>query len=239
MTRRSEPRAQPGDQQSQVTPQYDDADIDASWPPPRTAERSDGRRRLPRAGKIASVILAITLVIGGIWALGGFKVRTDGRTSIKAGQLIKSGPFEFTFTHATAQRVKQFDDSFRWTLIMEGTGRTIADESNTPETGGNGMFVAKDPLTVETTESDSAKIGNGASLTSAANFNPGLAPVLYQVEFTFSERYEPSKDVQFSVNRLEHGNNYILDTGQKTWHNGRDVFVYRLPVTVLPPDLDD
>ncbi len=222
-----------------MPPQLDDVEVDASWQPPQDDDQNDGRRGLPGVAKAGIVILAIAVVIGGIWALGGFKVRTDERTLVQPGQLVKSGPYEFTFTDATVQKIKDYDDSIKWTLIVKGSGRTTGDESISPMTGGNGMFLAKDPLTVETPEADSDQIGNGNGLDSASDFTPGLAPVPYQVEFTFSERYEPSKDVQFAVSEIEYSNAIILDTGEKTWNNGRHTFVYRLPVTVLPPDLDD
>ncbi|WP_152365144.1 hypothetical protein [Microlunatus speluncae] len=232
----SEQQVQPGGQQPQFRPpRLDDAEVGADWAPPQ----DDERRGLPGPAKAAIVILAIVVVIGGIWALGGFKVRTDERTVVQPGQLVKSGPYEFTFNDATVQKIKDYDDSIKWTLIVRGTGRTTGDESMSPMTGGTGMFLAKDPLTVETPESDTDMIGTSNGLDSASDFTPGLPPVPYQVEFTFSERYEPSKDVQLAVSEIEYSNPTILDTGEKTWNNGRDTFVYRLPVTVLPEDIDD
>lgn len=222
-----------------MPPQLDDVEVDANWQPPQDDDHDDGRRGLPGLAKAAIVVLAVAVVIGGIWALGGFKPRTDERTVVQPGQLVKSGPYELAFTDATVQKIKDYDDSIKWTLIVKGTGRTTGDKSISPMTGGNGMFVAKDPLTVETPESDSATIGTGNGLESASDFTPGLAPVPYQVEFTFSERYEPSKDVQFGVSEVEYTNPLVLDNDEKTWNNGRDIFVYRLPLTVLPPDLDD
>lgn len=222
-----------------MPPQLDQAEVDAGWQPPVVDDRVEPRRGVPGGVKGLLVVLALVLVIVGIWALGGFKVRTDVRTPVAAGTLVKTGPYEFTFDDATVQQKKDYDDSIHWELIVRGSGRTTGDESISPSWGSNGMFIAKDPNTVERPTLESDTIGVGESFSGASDFTPGLAPVPYQLKFTFSEHFKPSDHVQFAVFELEFSNNHILDTDEKTWNNTRDAFVYELPVTVLPPDLDD
>ncbi len=222
-----------------MPPQLDEIDVDAGWQPPADDQRVDRRGGLPGPAKAGIVLLALAVVVGGIWALGGFKVRTDVRHPVAPGTLVVSGPYEFTFTHATAQKKKEYDDSIKWIVIAEGTGRTTGDESISPMTGGSGMFAAADPNTVEAPDAESDIIGPGESYDGPSDFTPGIAPLRYRVEFNFSEHYKPDKFVKFAVFEIEYSNNHIIDTGEKTWHNTRDAFVYQLPITVLPPDVDD
>lgn len=215
----------------------DPREVDPAWPAP--GGDADDRPRLPGVARAGIVVLVLAVLIGGVWALGGFKARTDYRIVVQPGQMIESGPYEFTFTHATAQQVKGFDDELSWHVVAHGTVRLNGDESMSPRTGGGGMFLAKDPNTVETEVSDSAEIGPAGSSETASVLTPGLPPVPYRVEFSFSEYYEPADRIQFGVAKLEYGDAVILQTGEKAWNPTEHVFIYdNLPLKVLPPETD-
>jgi hypothetical protein len=238
LLRVSEQQGQPGGQQPQfMPPQLDEIDVDAGWQPPDDDDQDD-RPGLSAVAKVAIVVLALAVVIGGVYALGGFKVRTDVRTIVAPGTKIVSGPYEFTFTEATAQKVKEYDDSIKWEVIVRGTGRTTGDVSISPSTGVSNMFIARDPNTVETADPETATIGRGG-FDGPSKFTPGLPAVPYQVEFAFSEFYKPSDKIRFAVFELEYSNQHILDTDEKSWNNTIDAFIYDLPLTVLPEDLDN
>lgn len=233
----SEQQPLPGGQPPAEPPRWqDEAGIDAAWSAPAAAERADDGPGLPTPVKAGIVILALALVIGGIWALGGFETRTNLQTPVAAGEQVTSGPFELAFTDATAQKVKNWDDEIIWKVRARGVGRTTGDESISPDMN---MFAARDPNTVESAEASRGTIGaSEGSLDEAANFTPGLESVPYQVEVEFSKFYEPGDTIKFGVFVVEYKNAMLLDTGEKTWRPTPYVSVYNLPLEILPEDLD-
>jgi hypothetical protein len=76
-----------------------------------------------------------------------FKKRTDLLRTTPPGTLFTTGPYEFRFTDATAQRRKDFDGTPFWRVVMIGEGRTTGKESISPGYLPNsGMFISRDDV---------------------------------------------------------------------------------------------
>ncbi|GAB3746029.1 hypothetical protein [Microlunatus parietis] len=228
MSEQQSPPGIPGPPAVQA-PRLDETPIASEWGPPE--DEPDEQRRLPGPVRALIVVLVVAVLVGGVWALGGFKVRTDTDERVQPGQTIETGPYELAFSEATAQKHIDDDGTATWYVTVLGTARTTGDEALSPR---NTMFVAKDPETVEQPDAGDAEIGTGDTGTHPANLTPGLPPVPYRVMFMFSEHYRPTDKILFAVYRLEEGNALLLDTGEKSWNNTRYVFRYDLPLTVLP-----
>ncbi len=181
-------------------------------------------------------VVAIALVLALIWALGGFERRTDLRIPTEPGAVIRTGPYEFTFTKATAQRINRFGNEVVVDVRVIGTGRTTGDASIAPSTL-NPMFVARDETSREVQEAQGQRFGSGSGFDQGDTFTPGLPPVPYTVTFEFSETYRPGSSLVFAVSELEYTDTTLLGTGEKSWNNGDRNFVLTLPVTQLPDDL--
>ena len=216
------------------------------WPPPSKATDQDSDpdtsppdpgsgppRRRPHPVLIGLLVLALVLAL--IWALGGFGARTDQRIPAEPGQLIVTGPYEFSFTRATAQRINRFGSEVVVEVRAIGTGRTTGDEAISPSTL-NPMFIARDDVTRELQEADGQRFGPGGGFDSGDTFTPGLPPVEFTVTFEFSENYRPGSTIVFAVSELEYTDTSLLGTGEKVWNNADRTYVLQLPVTKLPDD---
>lgn len=213
-------------------PRLDEAPVASEWSPP---EDPDEQRGLPGPVRGAIAVLAVVVLVAGIWALGGFKVRTDTDQHVQPGESIESGPYEFVFSKATAQKNTSSDGEVSWMVLVHGTARTTGDESIYPK---NSMFAAKDPETVEQPDAGDTEIGTEGTGTHASYLTPGLPLVPYRVQFEFSEHFKPTDRILFAAYRLQEGNALLLDTGEKSWNNTRYAYRYDLPITVLPEKND-
>jgi hypothetical protein len=192
-------------------------------------------RRLPASLVYPGVVVVVAAMVLAVWVLGGFDRRTDLLVPTAPGTTVLTGPYAFTFTKATAQRRKSYSgtSATEWHVVVVGTGRTTGDESITPSTL-NPMFLSRDPGTDELQPMSGQQFGDGDSYSDGSSFTPGLAPVSYRVEFTYSERYRPGPTLRFAVFQLEYSDNTIVGTGEKTWNNTSHGYVFTLPVTVVP-----
>ena len=181
-------------------------------------------------------LVAVAVVFALLWVTGGFRKRTDLRIDVAAGQLISTGPYEFTFTKATAQRVNRFGSEVVVQVFAIGTGRTTGTTSISPSTLSP-MFVAVDEATREIKENDGQRFGPGGTFGHGNAFTPGLAPVEFTVTFEFSDNYRPGPELTFAVADLEFSDTTLLGTGEKSWNNADRQYVMTLPVTRLPDDL--
>lgn len=163
-------------------------------------------------------------------------MRKDLRIPTAPGQVIVTGPYEFTFTKATAQRVERFGSEVIVDVRVIGMGRTTGDAAIAPSTL-NPMFVARDEASLEIQEANGQRFGPGGSLENGDTFTPGLPPVEFTATFEFSEKYRPGKTLVFAVAQLEFTDRSLLGTGEKTWNNGDRFFFVNLPLTTLPDDL--
>lgn len=179
--------------------------------------------------------LAVVLAVVVIWAAGGFATRTDLRIPTAAGHVITTGPYEFTFSTATAQRKTRNSGKTEVEVTVVGTGRTTAEKAAAPSYT-NSMFVAKDDAGGEIQEATSQRFGSEANTDNGSNFTPGLPPIEYRVVFEFSGKYQPGATLRFAVSELEFSDASLLGTGEKLWNNGERNFVLLLPITRLPDE---
>ena len=182
----------------------------------------------------AGIVGAVVVVLALTWGLGGFERRTDLLQATTAGTQVTTGPYEFTFTEATAQKKKDFDDSVYWTVTAVGTGRTTGDESIAPDTGESGTFVSKDVASGEVALPSGVRYGDSGSFTDGASFTPGLPPVPIRVDFKYTGRYVPGASLRFLVFQLEFTDASLIGGQEKTWNSTNHAYDYTLPVRVLP-----
>ena len=87
--------------------------------------------------------------------------------------MFTAGPYEFRFTEATAQHKKDFNGTLYWQVVMIGEGRTIGNESISPNYMPNdGMFGSKDDVTQQVSLPESVRMGGGGF--DRHRFTPGL-----------------------------------------------------------------
>jgi hypothetical protein len=211
-------------------------DVDPSWAPPSGAPAATNRKTIPASLVYGSVLLALVLLIVGIWAFGGFKRRTDLFKTAAPGSSFTTGPYEFRFTEATAQHKKDYGaDTPYWEVIIIGEGRTTGKESISPNiTGDGGMFATKDEVSQEIEVPQSAQLGEGRSFD-RHRFTPGLPLSPYSIVFKFKDTYRPGPTIRFAVFELVYGQHYIASE-EGGWHNGTRARQFYLPVRVLPGD---
>ena len=213
---------------------YDPAAIDPSWGPP-SGPAASGSKSIPAPLLYGSIVLALVLLVVAIWAFGGFERRTDLLKTTPPGTLITTGPYEFRFTEATAQRKRNFDGTFSWELVMIGEGRTTGKESISPTYIGNSsMFVSKDDASQEVVLPDSARMGHNRGFD-RHRFTPGLPLSAYAVVFKFKDTYRPGPTIRFAVWELEYGKHYLASE-EEGWHNGTYGYQFYLPLRVLPEE---
>jgi hypothetical protein len=182
-----------------------------------------------------SILLVLVLLIVAVWGFGGFKRRTDVFRTTPPGTLFTTGPYEFRFTGATAQRKKDFDGTFHWRVMMIGEGRTTGKESISPSYMPNsGMFVSKDDGTQQITMPDSVRMGNEGY--DRHRFTPGLPLIPYSVVFKYDDTYRPGPTIRFVVWDVVYGKHFLA-SDEEGWHNGTHGYQFYLPVRVLPEDL--
>lgn len=202
------------------------------WSPAEAVVPATGPRR-PHPLLLGVGVLALVLTL--LWVLGGFQDRTDLRIVSRAGALVATGPYEFAFTRATAQRVNRFGDEYVVQVFVYGTGRTTGDSAESPSTLSP-MFWAYDQQSREIHAMEGQRFGPGATFGHGSSFTPGLPPQDYVVTFEFTDAYRPGSSITFAVAELEFSDTSLLGTGEKTWNNADQRYVMQLPLTRLPDE---
>lgn len=183
------------------------------------------------------MVLAVVLLLGAVWRLGGFAPRTDVVTDLDVGAALATGPYELRFTRATAQRHTDFGGEVTWRVTMVGEGRTTGKESIAPQaSGSDSMFAAKDPASgLVLTEAYGTHFRtSGSALAESDNFTPGLPMQPYSVEFRFPESYQPGSTVTFVFYDLDFRDTSLLGNQDPHWAPASTAHRLRLPVEVLP-----
>lgn len=217
-----------------VGARLDPAGVDPAWAPP-----SPGRPPRPvRVGRVlVAVVVALGLLVGCVWALGGFERRRDVLVDTPTGTLISTGPYELRFDAATAQQRTGFDNQVTWRVIVSGVGRTTGAETIAPRyTGSSGMFVARDEASREVQVPQSQTFRTGDA-TSGAAFTPGLPLQPFQVQLDFSASYRPGNAITFVAYDLEFRDVSLLGNEDPVWTNSARAYRFELPLTVLAPAL--
>ena len=204
--------------------------------PAEPAPRSALRQRFVTVG----VLLLIAALLVTVWRLGGFEKNQRSYQVVNAGTLVSAGPYELSFTKATAQHLLKTDyRKGSWEVKVIGTGRTTGNETIAPDTSGfdHGMFLARNPTSDEVQTANDATYGEG----SRAGFTPGLPPVAVVLTFTFSDSFPAGQRLIFAVADQVYSNNALIQTSQnneKTWHNADTGWRMELPLSQLPPEKD-
>lgn len=183
---------------------------------------------------ILGAVLVLALLGGLVAGLGGFERRTDLLTSVAPGSRVTTGPYEFTFATATAQKEKDYgSEGFTWKVVVSGTGRTTGDISIAPYVTFDDTFFSRDPNSAQVQAPSAQLIGDGDSYTSQNSFTPGLPEVKYRIEFDYDDNFVPGDTLRFVVFELDYRDNSLLGDQEKQWDASSYGFQYVLPLAVL------
>ena len=214
----------------------DEGEVNPQWAPPG----GDPVRRSPVPGSLVygGVVLALVLTIAPVSAFGGFDRRTDLLRPVQPGTLISTGPFELSFTEATAQRLTDSKETVIWKIVVIGQARTTSDETIAAKHFGSAsMFAIRDLATNTTAEPKSATIGepDELGLSSRSSLAPGLPPMEYRLTFELPASYQPGTVLRLAVMDLEYAARY-LTSEEEGWFNEIGGSRLDLPVRVRPPN---
>lgn len=207
--------------------------LDRGWRPPR-------RDDLPwtAAQKFLVVVAVLLLVIGGIWAGGGFAQRTDRVKAYTAGQVVDGGPMTFTFDRVEIRfqgknkySQKDFD---KWVLTAYGTA-TSKQQEPVLFGGDPGLVILANGKRFE----GSVRFGAGSALGANIHLEPALRnqPILLRAEIPGDWR--PPGLVQVGLWQQTYGqqrdNQNMADTS-KSWGPSQTALMFWCPVTIVPPE---
>lgn len=185
------------------------------------------------------IAAAVLLIVGVIWYAGGFRHRSDVRTDVQLGTTIATGPYEFSFDHATVQKTDHFSqDQVVWEVVVHGTGRTTGDEAIAPSSL-SWFMTARDPASGKALEPTQQGFGP-AELTASGGsfFTPGLAPIPYRLTFQFPGDIDRPTSIDLAIWDLELRDRTLLKTGELSWSRTNYFSVYpAMPLERLPDDL--
>ena len=215
-----------------ATAWLDEDEVLPEWAPP--AGEPVRRYRFRDSLVYAAILVSLALVVGLLHLTGGFGRRTDLPTPVAAGTLITTGPFELSFTEATAQPRTDYDETPGWEVVVIGLARTTGEETDAPSTfGDDGLFVLRDPATTRTELPYGTTIGPPSdALRDRRHLAPGLPATDYRVTFRLPADYVPGTTIDLGVADLVFESKY-LTTDEKTWDNGLHGYRVELPVRVL------
>lgn len=180
-------------------------------------------------------LVALVLIGGLLWGTGGLERRHDRLPVLAPGTTVLSGPYAFVFTSATAQRTdNSFTHTSSWKVAVIGTGRTTGSVSLSPDVSLDGPFVSKDDRTGEIQAPDGDRLGDPETYDQR-DFTPGLAPVRYEVHFTYSAGFTPGPTLHFAVSGLELRDESLLKDQEPSWVVTNQGHAMYLPLKVLPP----
>lgn len=177
-----------------------------------------------------SLALAVLLLLGVVWALGGFRSRQDLFTATTPGTTFTSGPYELSFSSATVQ---YSSGRKTYAVIAIGTGRTTGDETISPATGSDAFAFAQDLTSREVQPVDAYSYGDSTDIILRAHgFTPGLVPVRFTAKFEFTA--QPGDTLRLVVFDQEFGDKSVFGDQDPAWNpvtTGHDL---RLPLQRLP-----
>ncbi|MBO0813316.1 MAG: hypothetical protein J2P23_14905 [Microlunatus sp.] len=211
----------------------DDAPVDPAWaaPPEPDTPAGTGRRRR-RLLTIGIPVLALLMLIGSVWALGGFGYRNDTATDIARGKTFVNGPCEFSFSKATVQETEGFGKYKRiQKVVVTGTIRNIGDKAISPD---GRWFLARSQTNRHVETGQAALIGNTDLWDGPQDVTPGLPPIPVSVDFDFPPTFDGTALI-FGVGELTYGTHSYFGGGtDEFWDTGNGrVFRIRLPLTRL------
>lgn len=208
----------------------DDGPIDPTWSEPTASGR--GRRRLFTVG---IPVLALIVLIGSVWALGGFGDRNDTVTKIGIGKTFVNGPYEFSFSKATVQETAGYGKHKRiQKVVVTGTARNLGDKAMSPLYR---WFLARGKHGTRVETSQTAMVGDPGQFYAPDDVTPGLPAAPLNVTFEFPPTFD-DETLIFAVGELTYGNHSYFSSGDdQSWDTGNgNVFRVQLPLTRLPAE---
>ena len=189
-------------------------------------------RLLLRRGRIvtASVAAALVVLVGVVALFGGFRARTDQLTTVPAGTLIATGPYEVTLDKATVRHVTSSDE---WEVVASGTARTTGATSITPGTDDAGFVFARAAAGGPVEPTTSVALGETDAVVHLDHLTPGLPPVPWSVSFRFPR--EPADPVLLAVYDQQYTTPYLFSK-ELGWRPTRSASVITLSLGRLPDE---
>jgi hypothetical protein len=215
----------------------DEGQVSPQWAPP--AGDPVRRPRVPGALVYGGVVLVLVLLLAAVWGAGGFKQRTDLIRPVQPGALISTGPFELSFTEATAQQLLDSKGVVtEWEIVVIGQARTTGDVSIAPTYfGADGIFTIQDLAANITATPKSATIGDDTP-TFGSNerslLAPGLPATGYRLKVTLPASYQPGPTIRLLVADQVYRAKY-LTTDEEAWDDQASGTGLHLPLRVVPP----
>ena len=215
----------------------DEGGVSPAWPAPT----GNPVRRSPVPGSLVygGMLLALLLLIAGVWGAGGFGQRTDRLRPVAPGALFRTGPFEFSFTEATAQQQRDpLDNALKWEIVVIGRARNIGEVTLAPSyVGSDNIFGIRDPGSTLIAVPTSKQIGDttdrwGVSRRSA--LAPGLPAIGFRLVFPLPAEFRPGPTIRLGVSDLVYRDR-SLTSDEKTWDDSLYGSKIDLPLSVLPP----
>ena len=181
-------------------------------------------------------VLAVVVLVGSVFAFGGFKQRNDTITDIELGQNVTNGAYEFTFSSATVQSAPGYGKYKRiQKVVVVGTMRNDSDSAAAPDST---WFLARGVKFDQVQTAESALTGQAGQLNAPGDVTPGLPPVRMEVEFDFPPTFSDTELV-FGMRQLTYGTHSYLSgpsAGPSTWDvSGNDTYRLRMPMKRLAP----
>ena len=208
----------------------DDAPVDPHWAEPTEhnqppePDQPRGRRRLIAIG---IPVLAVVVLVGAVFAFGGFKQRNDTITDVELGQTFTNGPYELSFSSATVQQTEGFGKYKRiQKVIVTGRMRNNADTAASPN---QDWFLARGVRDSNVQTGDSCNIGKPDQFGGPQDVTPGVPPVQVNVQFEFPPTFKQTELV-FGMRQLSYGtHSYTGGTANQYWDaSGSNLFRLRL-----------
>jgi hypothetical protein len=214
----------------------DEGEVSPEWAPP--AGNPVRRPRIPGSLIYGGVVLALVLVIAVLWGAGGFGQRTDLLRPVEPGAVFSTGPFELTFTEATAQQKLETDGVMKWEIVVIGRARNTGDVTMAPpHVGPDRIFAIKDPDSDLRAEASNADIGDdpdSLGIHSRLHLTPNLPPTGYRLIFPLPAEFRPGPTIRLAVADLVYEAKYLTND-EKAWNNDLHGSRIDLPLRVLPP----
>ncbi len=171
------------------------------------------------------------VLIAVVTALGGFHQRTDRLTRIAVGATMSTGPFDYTFTRATAQRRDDLGTTI-FQVEVYGTAQNTTKQGRGPSTN---QFAARDVVDRQVVDANATHIGTSTDYTVGLSLNPGLPPTPFRVEFQFPASWHPSDTLRLGTSAMTE-EKLFLGQDQPNWQNGDMYFQVYLPMQILAPE---
>lgn len=214
----------------------DEGEVSPAWAPPAGAPLRGSRLRGPLVYGL--ILLSVALVVGLLQLAGGFGRRTDLLTPVGPGTPIGTGPYELTFTEATAQPIRSTDGATTgWEVVAIGSARTTGEEAMAPSWfGSDSVFALRDPAGTAPANPSGVDIGDliDGRGSGRRDLTPGLPATGYRVRFDLPADFRPGASIRLAVADLVYDARY-LTTDEKAWHNGPYGWRLDLPLRVLAP----